>query len=691
MNAVVLPSLGTRRVAVPFSVAVGLMNRLRFRSKFAVAGALVALMVGVLALSLFIEMRGSLDVLRQEQTGLVVLDASLDALEAMHRQRAIAAGLEAGAGDALRGKLAEAAEQASQRLAKVAQLLAGDAAKLELEPHWRAVRQAWAVAAAAENTVGHEASSKPPPLEAAIHNYLGDLGDHSNLGLDAATETHYLAAAALVAMSDLVDRVSRLRTRGVVILAQDELAIADGRQLNLDLAQMQFAGFALRNLLERASQRAEDPAVAKHLDAALKEIAASVEGARKTVVSELLQGSLSLPAAHYLDRMSGISADILTSYRTSILPHLKAGLDAREARLQRRIYVGMAVMLVGFLLLGLVAAGVFSGVNRGLRTLVEGAERLGAGDLEHRIALDSSDELADVARGFNGMASAFAGVIREVQRGAADVMAVASGLSELAAQVSCGATQQSAAATEMAAAVEQMTAAIGMTARNAAKANALSQESGRLSAEGGDEVTRSKRQMERIAGVVSTSESVIRDLGQKLAAIGTMVDAISAVAEQTNLLALNASIEAARAGESGRGFAVVADEVRKLAERTAKATQEITSLVEGIESGAERAVSTMRHGVEQVGEGMLQANQASAAMQQIRLQVDEVVDVVGNISCSLEDQDATSGAISRGVEQIARMAEDNNGSVATLAETARKMRDLSSELKAQVQKFRVSV
>uniref|UniRef100_UPI0037CB384F methyl-accepting chemotaxis protein n=1 Tax=Rheinheimera sp. TaxID=1869214 RepID=UPI0037CB384F len=102
--------------------------------------------------------------------------------------------------------------------------------------------------------------------------------------------------------------------------------------------------------------------------------------------------------------------------------------------------------------------------------------------------------------------------------------------------------------------------------------------------------------LQQMFETITTSANSIENLHHRATEISSIVQLIREVAEQTNLLALNAAIEAARAGDAGRGFAVVADEVRNLAQRTGRATTDITHLVQTIQSETETARMTMHDG-----------------------------------------------------------------------------------------------
>ena len=83
-------------------------------------------------------------------------------------------------------------------------------------------------------------------------------------------------------------------------------------------------------------------------------------------------------------------------------------------------------------------------------------------------------------------------------------------------------------------------------------------------------------------------------IAQKTKDVQAILSEIGGIAKQTNLLALNAAIEAARAGEAGRGFAVVADEVRDLSARTTQFSQQIITLMEGMQVSVQQTENAIQ-------------------------------------------------------------------------------------------------
>jgi methyl-accepting chemotaxis protein len=200
----------------------------------------------------------------------------------------------------------------------------------------------------------------------------------------------------------------------------------------------------------------------------------------------------------------------------------------------------------------------------------------------------------------------------ELEAAAGTLTKTAEVTQELSGTVAAASEQASANVQSVATATEEMTSSVNEISRQV-------QESSRIA---GDAVRQAQQ-----------TDSRINELSQAAGRIGDVVKLITAIAEQTNLLALNATIEAARAGEAGRGFAVVASEVKQLASQTAKATDEISTQIAGMQSATQESV---------------------AAIKEIGGTIGRISEIASTIAAAVEEQGAATQEIARNVSEAAK-------------------------------------
>lgn len=194
-----------------------------------------------------------------------------------------------------------------------------------------------------------------------------------------------------------------------------------------------------------------------------------------------------------------------------------------------------------------------------------------------------------------------------------------------------------------------------------------------------DEIGRRVKESSQIAeAAVRQAEQTDNRIGKLSRAaqeIGDVVKLITAIAEQTNLLALNATIEAARAGDAGRGFAVVASEVKSLASQTAKATDEISNHISGMQGATQESVAAIKEIGGTIGKISDIATTIADAVEQQSSATQEIARSVQNVAQGTEEAAASIMQVNRGATETGTASEEVLHSARTLSSESTRLRE----------------
>lgn len=204
--------------------------------------------------------------------------------------------------------------------------------------------------------------------------------------------------------------------------------------------------------------------------------------------------------------------------------------------------------------------------------------------------------------------------------------------------------------------MNQMAASVKQNSETASAADKLSIAASSAATQGG----------EAMDTVIKTMD----DIANSTQRIGTITTLINDIAFQTNILALNAAVEAARAGEQGKGFAVVAGEVRHLASRSASAANDIRKLIDA--------------SADKVQSGSQQVHAAGRTMEDIVSQVQNVTQLIAQISHSTLEQSDGLTSLTRAVSELNDITQKNAELVEESAQVSAMVKHRASRLEDAV-------
>lgn len=364
---------------------------------------------------------------------------------------------------------------------------------------------------------------------------------------------------------------------------------------------------------------------------------------------------------------------------------MKQCLDVSSAAAdENSLYYIYALAVLGISVAVIMSFFIATYINKQIIDFIKQLERMSTGDFTQEAKVKSKDEFGRACASLNQLRSSVSKIVHLTQTECDKLYTRLDSVNQSSNIIATATDNVQSQAMTVATASDQMVSTTADIARNCDRAAQGSNECKDITLGGIALIKRAFENVERQVENTKDNSNKIEQLSQKSREISSIVSTIDEIASQTNLLALNAAIEAARSGDAGRGFAVVADEVRSLAIRTAQSTQEISRMVDTIQSYAKDASHSINVSVEHMDHVADDAKEIEDLLNNITNKVNDVNIQITQIATSAEEQTTATGEISVNAQNVTNasteMTEQANLQANAIHETIEDVKELHRAL-----------
>lgn len=318
----------------------------------------------------------------------------------------------------------------------------------------------------------------------------------------------------------------------------------------------------------------------------------------------------------------------------------------------------------------------------------EVAGRVAQGDLTTEVpTTDDQDETGKLITAIGGMTQSLRGLVTRVKQASVELMSTATEFAATSRQQEATVQGFGASTNEIAAAVKQIAATSQELLATMEGLNAVSGQTADLAEQGQSGLSNLDNTMDRLAQAANAMAARLAAIREEAAEITGVVTTISKVADQTNLLSINAAIEAEKAGEQGLGFLVLAREIRRLADQTAVATLDIEQMVKQMQTAVSAGVMEIDRFAEEVRSGVGTVARVGGQFGQIISQVKTVSERFDTVNHGMRSQSQGARQIGEAMGQLLDGARQTSVSLREFNAATESLRDAVTVLKQEIAKF----